>query len=96
MRTRAPHGPARDVATFTRWRLNAKPGVLGVSRTVHRGRSQAGHGLILRGFVRRLALCGPWRHPRYVDDEEQGIFRGEVTTMMWKLADIDVNVWKSS
>lgn len=25
-------------------------------------------------------------------DEEQGIYREEVTTMMWKLADIDVNV----
>jgi hypothetical protein len=27
-------------------------------------------------------------------DEEQGIYRGEVTTMMGKLADIDVNVRK--
>jgi hypothetical protein len=27
-----------------------------------------------------------------VEDEEQGIYRDEVTTIMWKLADIDVNV----
>jgi hypothetical protein len=29
-----------------------------------------------------------------VDDEEQGIYRDEVRTIMWKLADIDVNVWE--
>ena len=29
-----------------------------------------------------------------MDDEEVGIYRGEVRTIMWKLADIDVNVEK--
>ena len=29
-----------------------------------------------------------------VDDEEQVIYRAEVRTIMWKLADIDVNVRK--
>ena len=66
-------------------------GVLGVSRIVHRGDSQVGHGLILRGFVGRLAdLTWHW-HPGQVD-EEQGIYRGEVTEIMWKLADIEVLV----
>jgi hypothetical protein len=27
-----------------------------------------------------------------MEDEEQGIYRDEVRTIMWKLADIDVNV----
>jgi hypothetical protein len=27
-----------------------------------------------------------------MEDEEQGIYRDEVLTIMWKLADIDVNV----
>ena len=29
-----------------------------------------------------------------MEDEEQGIYRDEVRTIMWKLADIDVNVLK--
>ena len=40
--------------------------------------------VILRGRPSR-------RHPRFVD-EEQGIYRGEVTTMMGVLADINVHV----
>jgi hypothetical protein len=31
-------------------------------------------------------------HPQRMEEEEQGIYRDEVRTIMWKLADIDVNV----
>jgi hypothetical protein len=41
----------------------------------------------------RLAAMDSSRHPRQVD-EEQGIYREEVTTMMGVLADINVNVEK--
>ncbi len=43
------------------------------------------------GILRWVALGG---HPPYVEDEEQGVYRGEVTSIMWKLADIDVTVRK--
>jgi len=65
--------------------------VLGIARIVHRGRSQLGHGPILRGFMRHLAPWGEGGHPRRVD-EEQGIYRGDVTTIMGILADVNVNV----
>ena len=29
-----------------------------------------------------------------MEAEEEGIYRDEVRTIMWKLADIDVNVWE--
>ena len=65
--------------------------VLGVSRIVHRCSSQLGHGPILRGQKGHLAGATSVRHARGVE-EEQGIYRDEVTTIMWKLADIDIAV----
>jgi hypothetical protein len=61
---------------------------------VHQGRSHAGHGQILRGSAGHLAIGEPRGHPHRAGDEEVGIYRGEVRAIMWKLADIDVNVEK--
>ena len=66
--------------------------VLGVSRIVHRCSSQLGHGPILRSSEGASCGCNARpRHPRGVE-EEQGIYRDEVTTIMWKFADINIAV----
>ncbi|HLG09661.1 MAG TPA: hypothetical protein VI409_13410 [Gaiellaceae bacterium] len=61
-------------------------GVLGVSRIVHRGDSQVGHGLILRGFKRRLARRGARGHPR--STEEEDVYRDDFNLVLKMLAEI--------
>jgi hypothetical protein len=66
--------------------------VLFVSRIVHRGHSRPGHASILRGFSGRLVAPNACVHPGWRVEDEQGIYRGEVTEIMWALADIKVAV----